>query len=67
MAEAKICDLCGDFYKPYNHTHKERSKNIVFELKIDIYKLDGLNNISGSLDLCKECLNKELIKFCDDL
>jgi hypothetical protein len=67
MAEAKICDLCGEFYKPYKHAHKGRGNHIMFKLKVDIYKLDGLNNVSGSLDLCKECLNKELIKFIDDL
>jgi hypothetical protein len=67
MAEAKICDLCGDFYKPYKHTHKGRENYITFELKISVNKLNGLNIASDDFDLCKECLNKELIKFIDDL
>jgi hypothetical protein len=65
--EAKKCDLCGKFYEPYRlsqTTTIATSKTGVIKYKTTI---ENVYENYNTIDLCKDCLNKTLQSFCNNL
>ena len=58
MAEAKQCDRCGNFYRPYDGEKYESEKRSYHFNCIDIANEQQYKR----LDLCPECMQK-IIKF----
>lgn len=55
MADAKICDRCGEFYKQkYRHVVKETGENPSGVMKYYVDCVNGHDHIR-TVDLCPDC------------
>ena len=58
MSIARECDVCGDFYRPYNADHTKPNA-------IEFISMDYHNKyIHGSKDCCPDCMKaiKDLVE-----